>query len=432
MRTRVMPLPDWTSQSVNTRQHRVIRYPGIPTGPIIDDDTWKDTWTQTNPALRGRKVTSDENHGISVRKSLLDGKFTGDIGGNFSSMNFATTVMFGHEQHVRASGVSGSNYISNDYWGPVFAVNPRTQTIPVDALMKNLGPLGTTAIARCKPTNNVADLSNALSEIIFEGLPKILGATLWKGKSNLAKIAGGEFLNLEFGWKPLVRDIRSISYAVANADRLITAYERNSGKIVRRRYEFPVEETEVTQIVGPSDGYWFSHTDVLLLDTSKPQPVLYKTTKTFRRCWFSGAFTYHLPTGYKSRNGIVAASAKAKHLLGLDLTPEIVWNATPWSWAVDWFSNTGDVISNLSSWKSDGLVLKWGYMMEHTVTSITYTLVGTCRLKPYGTIQASPVTVRLENKRRVKATPFGFESSWSTMTPRQLAISAALGIKRVF
>jgi hypothetical protein len=169
-----------------------------------------------------------------------------------------------------------------------------------------------------------------------------------------------------------------------------------------------------------------------LLDTSKPQPVLYKTTRSFRHTWFSGAFTYHLPIGYKSRVGLVSAAAKAGPLLGIELTPETVWNASPWTWAVDWFSNAGDVISNLSDWAVDGLVLKWGYIMEHTLQSVTYTLVGGCRYKPYGLTFASPVTAWKETKRREKATPFGFEISWLGMSPRQLAISAALGITRVF
>jgi hypothetical protein len=271
-----------------------------------------------------------------------------------------------------------------------------------------------------------------LAEIAKAPAHAFLGSSSWEGKTRHAKNASGGFLLSEFGWKPLVSDIRDASYAAANAHRLLEAYERNSGKIVRRRYEFPVEKSEVIENLGPSDGFSFAASTTNMIDTSRPQPVLYKTTKTYRRTWFSGAFTYHLPIGYNSRNGLVSAAAKAGPLLGIELTPEVVWNALPWSWALDWMSNAGDVVSNLSSWAVDGLALKWGYIMEHTVSEVTYTLTGGCRYKPYGLTFASPVTAYLETKRRAKATPFGFEVTWNGLSPRQLAISAALGITRVF
>jgi len=126
------------------------------------------------------------------------------------------------------------------------------------------------------------------------------------------------------------------------------------------------------------------------------------------------------------------AAAKAGPLLGIELTPEVIWNASPWTWAVDWFSNAGDVVSNVSDWSTDGLVLRHGYIMEHIVTTVQYALDRPTRIKPLGSIFASPVTAYLETKRREKATPFGFEIGWNGLSPRQLAIAAALGITRVF
>jgi len=431
-RSKERPMKDWVSQSSNWKHLTQIRYPATPTSPVIINDPHSGDLSQTNVALRGRQVTADENHGFSVRKSLLDGKFDGDRGGRFFSTKSTVLVRNGDKQHSYGGGESFGSWISDDYRGPIFAIDPRTVAIPIGTLMQNLEPMGTHAIAQCKPTNNVANLATDLSEIATAGLPSLTGAALWKEKTNLAKGSGSEFLNSEFGWKPLVSDVRDASYAAANAHRLLAAYERNSGKIVRRRYDFPEEKTELDEVVGPSDGFSFAIQDFNLLDFSKSKPVLHKTTKSYRKTWFSGAFTYHLPIGYNSRNRLVSAAAKAGPLLGIELTPETVWNASPWTWAVDWFSNAGDVISNLSDWAVDGLVLKWGYIMEHTYQEVTYSLDRPCRFKPFGTCFASPVTAYIETKRREKATPFGFEVTWNGLSPRQLAISAALGITRVF
>jgi hypothetical protein len=116
-------------------------------------------------------------------------------------------------------------------------------------------------------------------------------------------------------------------------------------------------------------------------------------------------------------------------LLGIRITPEVLWNLAPWSWAIDWFSNLGDVVSNLSDWATDGLALRYGYIMEHKSIYVTYSLVGKPRFLPEGTF-ASDVIAYRETKRREKATPFGFGLDWNTFSPRQLAIAAALGITR--
>jgi hypothetical protein len=118
---------------------------------------------------------------------------------------------------------------------------------------------------------------------------------------------------------------------------------------------------------------------------------------------------------------------KADLLFGTTLTPEVLWNIGPWSWAVDWFANTGDVISNLSSVAKYGLVMPYGYMMETTIVKDTYTL----RENPLKqAITIRPLTFVTITKKRVRAHPFGFGVTWEGLSPLQLAILAALGISR--
>lgn len=330
---------------------------------------------------------------------------------------------------IKTKGVVSGTLHVTEYYGPYGATNPTTLLAPGTA-QGDLNEAGTTAIARCKPTNSVADVGTALGEVFREGFPKMLGVSSWKERASVPRAAGSEYLNSEFGWKPLVGEVQSIAYAAANSDRLLSQYERNSGRVVRRRYEFPVETSEETVLVGNSDGHTF-HGGSLFPDSTKPAPKLYKTTRTYRRVWFSGAFTYYLPTGYGSRNALIDAKDKASILLGLDLNPDTLWNLAPWSWAVDWFSNTGDVISNLSDWATDGLVMRYGYIMEHSYSSVTYNLVGRGRYAPDYRLPA-PVTAFTEVKRREEASPFGFGLTFDMLSPRQLAITAALGITRVF
>jgi hypothetical protein len=164
-----------------------------------------------------------------------------------------------------------------------------------------------------------------------------------------------------------------------------------------------------------------------LFDPSVLRGVCMRTRTEFRRQWFSGAFTYYLPSGYDSRIGMERGALLAQKVFGLELTPEVLWNIAPWSWAVDWVSNVGDVISNLSDWLTDGLVLQYGYIMEQSFVQDTYSWEGPTGFKS-AAVRPATVVLTTEVKKRRQASPFGFGTSWSSFTPRQFAIAAALGL----
>jgi hypothetical protein len=125
---------------------------------------------------------------------------------------------------------------------------------------------------------------------------------------------------------------------------------------------------------------------------------------------------------------MIRDALRAKKLLGIIPTPSTLWNLAPWSWATDWFLNTGDVISNLTDWATDGLVMRYGYMMEHTIVRDTYTLTKPGLSSPG--VRVQPLTLVTETKMRRKANPFGFGLTWSGLSPRQTAIAVALGLTR--
>jgi len=338
---------------------------------------------------------------------------------------------------------SSAYWYKAEYSGPIIAYDPGSCVIPVSikSTKSALDQKGATAIARVKPTNAIADVATTLAEFYRDGLPKAVGSSFWKDpvkrgyllsrdKSELGKKASDDFLNTEFGWAPLVSDVGDIVTSIISADSILDALERGSKQAVRRRYAFPDEVTASSPVsVGSPDMIITSDDPVFRTGNVHGPATTYRQFESARKVWFSGAFTYHLPSGVKSRNARRKQATKARALLGVNLTPELLWNVAPWSWAVDWFSNAGDVISNLSDWATDGLVLKYGYVMEHSSASNTYFQVDGGRLSLPGVI-ASPLTARIETKQRVEATPFGFGLNWEAFTPRQWAIVTALGLSR--
>lgn len=368
----------------------------------------------------GKQITVSEGHPF---RSRVKGSKE-DLGGDFFTQK---SYLVGNGQTRFMRVVRGDSV--RTFNGPVFPINPYTISFPaaITPTDSQLNQWGATAVARCKPTNSVADASIFLGELLKDGLPNLTGSATWKDRTNRARGAGKDYLNHQFGWLPLANDVQKFAYAVNHANAVLTQYERDAGKVVRRQYDVPLNNSTLVQAEGQQVP-WFEPTDSSFIsDVEFGRWV--RTTEVVQRAWFSGAFTYHIPTGSDTRKGMESAALKAKKLFGLSLTPETLWNLAPWSWAVDWFSNTGDVVSNISDAITDGLVMRYGYIMCTTIHKVTYTSKAS-GLKDLNN-PVPPLTYVTETKVRKRANPFGFGLSWEGLSPLQLSIAAALGLSRL-
>jgi len=407
-------------------------------GRFSSDGTFSD-WKKTFPdggesdyySLDGTQVTVSENHPWPPPS----GGFQGDIGGDFLSTNQIGSHSEGRRILYKKFGTQGP-YDYKEFESGGLSVPIRTlsngkplwptflQSTDVELVAK-----GATAVARSKPTNASSNLLVALGEILHDGLPSLIGSQTWQSKTLAARNAGDEYLNKEFGWDPLISDITSFASSVRNANTIVSQYERDIGNLVRRRWNFPSESTRTETILAGNTfplGLFFSLPGPEPRVTSGLWSVIEYTSK---RQWFSGAFSYGVPLNSTGRGGMSDVAEKADKLFGISLTPDVLWQLTPWSWAVDWFTNTGDVLSNLSDYVSQGLVMHYGYIMEQTLHSYTYTLEG-CTFEG-APLKIPPVTLTSTTKRRLRANPFGFGVSWDSLSPFQLSIAAALGISRL-
>ena len=424
-RSRILALGSGYGQSWTTNPSGVIS--SLQTGSV---------------SLKGTQITESEGHPY---KHQFIGR---DDGGEFLTTKEwvrGYDPLKGHQVTWPAQSFIYKSPTGNvyQYDGPVFPIDPAT----IDNELRDssftfggsdratLNALGATAISRCKPGQPVVDLAVGLAELFREGMPHMVGSTLWQTRAKQLgpppKKGSDEYLNWVFGWQPLIADIKNSVFALRNQDALLSQYERDSGRLVRRRYDFPLERVSALDLTLTSRrpyGLTVSGLKAGMFkndDTS--QGTLRRTTTVEKERWFSGAFTYYLPAGYYSRSAMIRAASKAKVLLGIELTPEVIWNLTPWSWAADWFANTGDVLSNVSDFGLDGLVMHYGYMMETSTVTREWILSG------HGLRGApDPLTLTLvkRQKQRIKASPFGFGLTWDSFTPRQIGILTALGISK--
>jgi hypothetical protein len=296
---------------------------------------------------------------------------------------------------------------------------------------------GTNAISRSNPVNPASNLGTSLAEISREGLPSIPGIQLWKRKTEAAKAAGSEYLNYVFGWAPVTDEVHSVVNAARHHRDIMNQYHKGEGKNTHRRYDYPLQVSRAT-ISGGTEVPIQSGIHPSFFDFSPaPQRTvsLYRETKR----WFEGCFTYALPSSTDSWRKAVGFGSQADQLFGLTLTPSLLWELTPWSWAVDWFSNAGEVINNVTNFGLAGLVLRYGYTMEESIERITAETGAASFFssdKHFGAnlrTSSGPCSSGFEivTKRRYPASPFGFSVGWEGLSPTQLAITAALGITRL-
>lgn len=277
--------------------------------------------------------------------------------------------------------------------------------------------LGPSAYNRFKPNKPSVSLSVSIAEL--RDLPAMLH---YKSYQHLN--AGKHFLSAQFGWIPFVKDIISMYETYRDIDKVITRITRNNGKWMKRSGTFEDVNHQITYDGPPTGGNWgfFPGPRTDMIDMYRSGYTGVETHAI--RSWFTGKFKHYVE-GIDSR--LLEPQFKRnfiRKLYGFSLTPSDLYQAMPWSWLIDYFSNLGDVIDNINAGVVD-TVAKDAWVMSSRITRVTQTSYAAV----YGYPEISGVaTLEHVSKARNVCNPFGLSLSSSELSGRQLAVLAALGI----
>lgn len=345
-------------------------------------------------------------------------------------------------------GLYGYDY-TYDYDYPLPDVDPP----PFGDYVLGLNDFGTTAIERTRPGNPIASLGQFIGEIHdLPQWPKIL-----YHRSRYLRDIGENYLNIEFGWKPFISDIRKMyRYTQVVNGRLLQLIRDNGLPIRRTRKEVSDETSTIYELYeshtpfgpyGPDVGrgtgfdarYYLTGPSFDLFGSSMPGTARFKwSQQNVVETRFSGTFRYYVP----DIGSLRWTNAAKLALMGGDLSPSLVWEIMPWSWLFDWFANLGSIISNLSANAVENEVLSNAYVTKHILVrdKIDVDVTWDYYHQPYPELEVFPGdgTVSYlhekETKLRQPSNPFAFGTpwaDWSSFSYRQLALLAALGITRV-
>lgn len=363
-------------------------------------------------AADGVQSTYSEDH-----EEWPEGAGTRNVGGPFYSDRMWSTP---HLVDISFPKTSGITYNGPGTLGMLgLGLSVMNDSSYNATLSSDLQAMAGPVIKNMSPTESEAGVSQLIGELKREGLPRLIGADVLHSRARDFRSYGSEYLNYEFGWKPFVTDVHDLAYAVKDSHRIVQQFRRDSGRLIRRRADLPSGSSSSTTDVGlfyaaPLNGTCWQQ---ITAPTKLFETIL-------RKRWVSAAYQYYLDPGDNAIAKFTRFNQEADKLLGVSLSPETLWELAPWSWAVDWFSNTGNVVSQLSDYINYGPVLKYAYVMETVTSKRAY--VGSGFIDVKGAKHALQFDYTRIVKTREAASPFTFANVSGGLSAQQSAIVVAL------
>lgn len=338
-----------------------------------------------------------------------------------------------------SQSVSVENYPWTKYEGH-FSITNAIPTVVMDVYNgygETAGSFGSQAIRKFRPAKPGGNAGQWLAELRdFPGMLK------WKIKA--FKDLGGSYLNYEFGWRPFLKDILDFIKFQDKIEKRIAHIRKYNGKWHKRagtlKDETTTTSSDLGNILTPSLTYYFWR-------SPGTTPSGRRTVVTTDKIWFEGSMKFYIDDLHVDSCRTVWSSKLRRKLLGLDISPSLLWELLPYTWLQNWALNYGDLIYNLSETAYDNLAFKYAYVMRHR----SYTVIDYCggtlcdgpiqcangRYQGYGPLQAGPsvhamAKYRAECKERANASMWGIGNVGDGgLSPRQLAILFALGLSKI-
>jgi hypothetical protein len=289
--------------------------------------------------------------------------------------------------------------------------------------------------ASMAPTSDKFSVPAFVGEL-REGLPRLV-SSLAKARSvaETARGAGSDYLNVQFGWLPLLNDLRSIAEKLFRYSGGLFA---PWGATHRTRGESPEIVQRGQQVAWGSVAYgdyydgpfkpYLEGSGQITSAFISGVGIVSRQTSTNR--WMEGEFVLLPKAGFDPEKYM----DRFDTLFKTDLTPSDLWQLAPWSWLADWFIDIGGAISALETGLSDRVLSTYCYAMEkvESKTSILcWDIVGETG-KTYSGPRSYSQTWNYTRLRRIRANPFGFTLNPTvSLNLGQMAILGALGLTKI-
>jgi hypothetical protein len=397
------------------------------TGTPEDSKSLTRTWDQLNPGPPYRGGGPFASISFDLPSSQVQGVGTYSSAGAFGSSRFEYS----------------GGFVDDGQWGADSSANYLSVGVP------DLSGYDSRAWDELKPRVSKASLAQFIYEL--KDLPGQLEtsanllANSWRsfggGYSGVVmhpKSVADNFLNHEFGWVPFISDLYNLFDVYSQSEKYISDLVAQNNTWVRKSRVLEQSDTEKLEHRGYSSGTDPSSGSFQIggicnsyqLDGLPCKGHFDIRSRISSRVWAVGSFKYYRPEFDSSLADFASEWNNAGRLLtlyGMRINPTLIYKVTPWTWAVDWFSQFGKFIQRQDDFISDGIVSRFLYVMRETKRFMTKT--------SHLNFISSPVTLNWRRtfsmkQRKVADSPYGFDLTWNNLSIRHWSILAAIGITR--
>jgi hypothetical protein len=290
--------------------------------------------------------------------------------------------------------------------------------------------------ASTAPDRNDASLLVTAIELLRGDVPSVLKnfRKMMSGAKSARNTLGSDYLNIQFGWTPLIQEYTNVLRVGLTLDRAVYAetYRR------KRNWDGPFHDGHITSnvILNSSGTPWGT------AGSSRGSiwgGAGFGVTFTVDGTWRESE-DYHWSSRY---TGLAKPSLKANSQsdqatdvfkrLGLVDDPRLLWDLTPYSWLADWFTTIGDSITNANAYAPLNGKYSVDFAYLHTQRTLNARAV-LCGLaiptSNVWNVTNGACSYLGTGRWRSRATPFGFGTQLASLNASQYGILVALGLAR--
>jgi len=169
---------------------------------------------------------------------------------------------------------------------------------------------------------------------------------------NTAKDIPNEYLSYHFGWKQTYKDIMELLVLPQTLSKKYEFLIKRATKPTTFRVKRDYVSSEGSGL--PSFGYESDPIEYGIATSTRLE------RKTQLRLVINATFDFPPP------NAISFKSGSMLDRMGLVPRPTDLYNLTPWTWLVDWFTGLGSYVEVIDQMNRDSSLINWGMITGHT------------------------------------------------------------------
>jgi hypothetical protein len=216
-------------------------------------------------------------------------------------------------------------------------------------------------------------------------------------------------LTYSFGISPFFADVLKMWEVFQTFEDRINTFLDKAGKINTRHWRYKSDEVVLTSVPYSTDFM-----------------TVTKEIRSSTEYHFTMVYSYTVKDDLRSKMGKLKA---LREMLGLRVTPEVIWNAIPFSFIVDWFLPIGDILKQFDQPLVDAElnVIQYGGSWKTKSTGkVTILHRGKCSDDSMHSVQSASASAKLYKRCRCLPNSGAYYFTGSRFGPTQLALSASL------